>query len=263
VSLKGNKQGVEMDRGSYKRIRVVDLETTGKNPTDAIVEIAAVDLVGDEIIVIGSDLVKPFVPIPPEASAVHHITDSDVSGCPPLEDHLPHYLDYSGSAGVSAFAAHNWQFEAQWLGDAIGERPAICTYKCALRAWPEAPAHNNQTLRYWLKPKGLSGLIASTAHRALPDAYVTAFILRELLQVASFEELVDWTKRPALLPRVNFGKHRGCEWSDVPLDYLAWIIDKSDMSGDIKFTAAHHRRLRQAQSVFTAAPSATGALSSI
>jgi exodeoxyribonuclease X len=241
------------------RIRVVDLETTGTNPTDAVVEIAAVDLVGSEIVVVGSDLVKPFVPIPPEASAIHHITDDDVARCQPFEEHLPHYLDYSGDAGVSAFAAHNWRFEAQWLEEAIGTRPAICTYKCALRAWPEAPGHSNQTLRYWLKPRGLSGLVASTAHRALPDAYITAFILRELLQVASFEQLVEWTEKPALLRRVTFGKHRGSVWSEVPPDYLSWIIDKSDMDEDVKFTAAHYRRLRQAQAAFSAAPSATGA----
>jgi DNA polymerase III epsilon subunit-like protein len=128
------------------RIRVLDLETTGISPDDAIIEIAAVDLIGPYIVIVGSDLVRSPVPIPPQASAVHHITDADVLHCPALEDRLPYYLDASGEDGVDIFASHNWRFESQWIGGELRGRPAICTYKCALRAWPEAPAHNNQTL---------------------------------------------------------------------------------------------------------------------
>jgi exodeoxyribonuclease X len=55
--------------------RIVDVETTGTTPNDAVVEIGAVDLVGEDIILIGSDLVRPPVPILPQASAIHQITD--------------------------------------------------------------------------------------------------------------------------------------------------------------------------------------------
>jgi exodeoxyribonuclease X len=229
------------------RIRVVDLETTGTTTDDAVVEIAAVDLIGSDIVVVGSDLIRPSIPIPPQASAVHHLMDEDVAHCRPIEQHLPHYMDQSRVAGVEIFASHNWRFEAQWLGDLLDGRLAICTLKCSIRVWPDAPAHNNQALRYWLRPKGLSSQIANCAHRAFPDAYVTAFILRELLAVASVDELITWTNEPVLLPKVTFGKHRGADWSDVPIDYLAWVADKSDLSGDIKFTADYYRRIRQQQ----------------
>ena len=89
--------------------------------------------------------------------------------------------------------------------------------------------------------------MSSGAHRTLPDAYVTAFILRELLEVATVEELTAWTGEPALLPSVTFGQHRGCRWDEVPPDYLAWIADRSELGDDIKFTARHHRRLRLGQ----------------
>ena len=227
--------------------RIVDLETTGTTPNDAVVEIGAVDLVGREIIPIGSDLVRPPVPIPPQASAVHQITDDDVSGCPSLEEFLPFYMDEDRDAGADVFVAHKWAFEAQWLGDHLQGRPAICTYKAALRLWPEAPGHGNQVLRYWLRPKGLSPVIANPPHRALPDAYVTAFVLRELLELATVEELIAWTGEPALLPSVTFGQYRGRGWDEVPLDYLAWIVDRSELGEDIRFTAQHHRRLRLGQ----------------
>jgi exodeoxyribonuclease X len=226
------------------RFRVLDLETTGISPDDAVVEIAAVDIIGREVVPIGSDLVRPHTRIPPQASAVHHLTDEDVGHCRPLEELLPHYLDYGHEADIDVFASHNWRFDGQWLGGKLDGRPAICTYKCALRVWPDAPAHNNQALRYWLRPKGLCAVFASNAHRALPDAYVTAFLLRELLELATVEELVAWTTEPVLLTKVAFGKHRGMAWSEVPPDYLAWVVEKSDLNDDVKFTAEHYRRLR-------------------
>src|SRR5215207_838042 len=128
--------------------RIVDVETTGTTPNDAVVEIGAVDLIGSEIIPIGSDLVRPPVPIPPQASAIHQITDDDVSRCPRLKEVLPFYMDTDRTAEVDVFVAHHWAFEAQWLGEHLQGRPAICTYKAALRVSPEAPGRGNQTLRY-------------------------------------------------------------------------------------------------------------------
>ena len=164
-----------------------------------------------------------------------------------MEEVLPFYMDEDRDAGVDVFVAHKWAFEAQWLGNPLQGRPAICTYKAALRLWPEAPGHGSQVLRYWLKPKGLDPVIAGTPHRALHDAYVTAFVLRELLKLATVDELIAWTGEPALLPRITFGRYRGSNWDQIPLDYLAWVGGQSELGEDIKFTARHHRRLRLGQ----------------
>ena len=58
-------------------VRVIDIETTGIDPTtDAIIEIASVDMVRDGGITNAMDtLVRPTKSIPPGASAVHHIVD--------------------------------------------------------------------------------------------------------------------------------------------------------------------------------------------
>src|SRR3954465_13938800 len=125
------------------RFRILDLETTGLSPDDAVVEIGAVDLVGDQATIIGSDLVRPPIPIPPQAYAIHHITGDDVRPCRTLDEHLPFYLDQTGSRGVGVFASHNRRFDAQWLEDHLQGRPVICTYRCALRVWPEAAGHSN------------------------------------------------------------------------------------------------------------------------
>src|SRR5436190_710636 len=69
-------------------IRVIDIETTGIDPaTDAIIEIASVDMVRSGGINNAMDtLVRPGKPIPPGASAVHHIVDEDVQNAPALAE---------------------------------------------------------------------------------------------------------------------------------------------------------------------------------
>ena len=67
-------------------VRVIDIETTGTDPeTDAIIEIASVDVLADGTIANQrSTLVRPGIPVPPESSAVHHLIDEDLAGAPPL-----------------------------------------------------------------------------------------------------------------------------------------------------------------------------------
>jgi exodeoxyribonuclease X len=49
-----------------------------------------------------------------------------------------------------------------------------------------------------------------------------------------------WTNEPVLLPKVTFGKHRGQAWTDVPVDYLQWILRQQDMNENVVHTARHH-----------------------
>ena len=217
-------------------IRCIDFETTGI-PTDddkhAIVEIGWCDLEDGEVGIPDAVLCDPGRPIPHEAMAVHHITDDDVAGA-------------DGTIGVLGtpeyFAAHFADFEKQFFPTEV---PFIDTYKVALRLWPEATSHSLQFLRYHL---GLD-LIQSSAmppHRAAPDAYVCAALMLRIMETNrdKLDEMVRWSSGPALLPRLNFGKHKGSKWGDVPIDYLDWVANKSDLGRDEKANARHHLKLR-------------------
>jgi DNA polymerase-3 subunit epsilon len=58
----------------------LDLETTGKRvQVDRIVEISAVNLMPDGTRQIKTRRLNPGIPIPPEATAIHSITDADVA----------------------------------------------------------------------------------------------------------------------------------------------------------------------------------------
>ncbi len=70
-----------------KTIVVFDLETTGMFAgTDKIIEIGAVKVVNGKIIEKFSTLIDPQMHINDKASAVNHIYDKDVAGCPTYND---------------------------------------------------------------------------------------------------------------------------------------------------------------------------------
>lgn len=64
---------------------IIDLETTGVSPElDRIVQVAYIQVEPNGSISQASSLVNPGIPIPPAATAVHHIKDSDVIEAPPF-----------------------------------------------------------------------------------------------------------------------------------------------------------------------------------
>lgn len=221
-------------------LRVVDIETTGVDPaTDAIIEIASVDVYktpdGHGVTSQREALVFPGRNIPPSSSAVHHLIDADVAQAKRIEEVIKDFDT------ADAYVAHNCAFERSFLDKYFGEATWVCTMKCALRVWPEAPGHSNQVLRYWrghVEPFGWERDKLPT-HRALSDAIVTAAILVDLIKEASWKQLVEWTQEPALYSTITFGKHRGTKYADAPEDYLDWIANKSDMDADTKFSARH------------------------
>lgn len=226
-------------------LRIIDIETTGTDPvTDAIVEITSVDLLADGTITNQvSTLVRPGIPVPPEASAVHHLLAEDLAGAPPLMNAIRLFR------GADAYVAHNADFERSFLGPLLGEATWVCTYKAALRIWPDFLAHSNQALRYrmgLISPFGIDRHTLSP-HRALSDAIVTAAVFMEIAKHATWPELVRWSNEPALYTRLPLGKHRGERFDAVPEDYLRWIVEgQNELREDVKASARYWLEKREA-----------------
>jgi exodeoxyribonuclease X len=224
--------------GSPLTIRCIDIETTGIDPAaDAIVEIASVDLQRDNTITNQQvALVCPGMPVPAEASAVHHLIDADLVAAPLIEQVIEPFK------GADAYIAHSCAFERSFLDRHLGDATWVCTYKCALRLWPDLPSHGNQALRYLLgliNPFGIDRA-SLLPHRALPDAIVTAAIFFELAKHAKWPQLVQWSYEPALMTYLRFGMHRGERFDAVPEDYLRWIAEGNhDLSEDARFSARY------------------------
>ena len=228
-------------------VRVLDVETTGADPANSdVIEVGWVDVDSDGRMGEPYSLIaRPERAIELEAMAVHHLTEADVASGVSRSEWQEALL----AGAPAAFVAHNAKFEAGCWPDP--EIRWVCTYKSALRLWPEAPRHSNQVLRYWLKLDAEPDFDAGKAmppHRAAPDAYVTAHIFSRMLAAEGenrLRRLLAWTREPGLLPKVQFGKHYGASWADVPADYLQWIGRQTDMDEDVVFTAAREMERRQ------------------
>ncbi len=239
------------------RIRVIDLETAGSG-LDDVCEIGWQDVVqssggrwelSDRR---GAKFVNPGRPISPDTMAIHHILDAQVEGAPFWRVMAPQVLRPPG--GVLALAAHRAAFEQRYCRPALaGGAPWICTWKCALRVWPHLPRFSNQALRYQRMPEGLVHEMGLPAHRALPDAYVTAHHLRDLLNAASLGQLLAWSREPGLLPRVPAGPFRGKAWTALALDDLLGLARERDP--DWRFSAQSELRRRGERAEPAAVPS--------
>ena len=238
-------------------VYVIDLETTGLDPeTSEIIEIGGScldvgqrDALDDAPRAWGlfSGLCKPTKPIPPETSAIHHITDWHVTTARPAADVYADMVKDMPAHVV--WAAHNAKFEQGFLAqfDTDDRRiDWICTYKLALTLFPDAPSFKNAALFYYLglfdaDPDHWSEFLNDVQlHRACPDACITEQILDKCLTMVSMDEAIAISQKPALLRRVPFGKHRGTFWSDMDLGFLDWVLER-DFGEDIFHTARHHQ----------------------
>jgi len=214
-------------------IWVVDTETTGLDPKeDRVIEIAAVLLESKWMMgAPTSSFVNPRRPIPPEASAVHHILDADLADAPDLGEAIDRVLTPSWRESTNVIAAHNARFDRSFLPP-LQEKRWLDTYRCAMHVWPDAPSFKNAALFYW---RGFQRIEPVEAHRAAYDALMTAHVLMALLEEREVDELLELSTKAVVLKKVGFGKHFGQLWTDVPMDYLDWA-SRQDFDPDVKLT---------------------------
>jgi exodeoxyribonuclease X len=232
-------------------IGVWDVETTGlDHEKDSVVEVACVPLVqgvsdsGWCVRPGASSLVTPGRRVPPEARAVHHIGDEELRTAPQLPMAMADIMmavDVRGER-FECLAAHNASFDRGFIGQYFpSDLPWLDTLRCAMHTWPDVPSYSNGTLFYWLGIDKTMPVTEARTHRALYDATVTAHLLRWMLQTHSLADLLDLQSRPVLQRTCRFGKHRGTAWSDVPRDYLGWVLrqDNPPFEDDVVHTCRH------------------------
>jgi exodeoxyribonuclease X len=238
-----------------RRIAIIDIETTGLNPPDALIELGVViikevdgeqDCQRQSLFGLG-DQIMTF-----ENRAIHHIDPSNLDGLEPITTEA--LLKLIGDAHV--ICAHNAAFEQKWIMPLLintaraqtgAPIPWICTKKCAMRQWPNTfNSYSNQVLRYALPIPDCTDFRFDPPHRALPDALVTTEILKILLSYQSVDTLVQWTAEPIIFARLPFGKHKGQLLADVPADYLNWLLRQTDIDDDLRATVTHELARRRA-----------------
>lgn len=218
-----------------------DTETTGNTDKDFLCQIAY--KIGEETF---NELYKPEIKIPPEASAVHHITNKMVEGKKSFKDSgdlekIKKLFEDEDSVVI----AHNAPFDLTIIKKE-GIEPAnfICTLRVVrhLDKGEKIEKYNLQYLRYFLEIE-----VEGVAHDALGDVLVLEKLFERLkhkIQKESGEEnldengaiqkMIEISSHPSLLQTFKFGKHNGKKIEDVikvDRGYLEWLLEQK-LNGD-------------------------------
>lgn len=238
----------------------VDTETTGADPAqDHAVEVAFLvaeyrGTAPQGPVTEFSSFLKPPVPVPPEASAVHHITESMLADAPSAAELLDTVQGFAESADF--VCAHNLPFDIGILQrgfpgvfNRFGEDRRIDTLRLSRHCWADIPSHSLQALRY---RHGLDGVVTSgEAHRALFDTRLVKALLDTVLQrnvtgVRGLSELVSYISRPLEVKVFNFGKHKGCLVEDTAAtdpDYIRWLLKQEWLP--VEYPDLYHTLIRK------------------
>jgi DNA polymerase-3 subunit epsilon len=163
---------------------VLDTETTGLNPGDGhrIVEIGCLELVNH--MPTGRSFQKymnPERPMPPEAMAVHGLTDEFLAGQPLIADVIDEFLEFIQD---SPLVIHNADFDMSFINAELERlsRPslamnrAVDTVSMARRKFPGAQASLDALCRRFEIDNS-----ARTLHGALLDAQLLSEVYLELI----------------------------------------------------------------------------------
>ena len=167
-----------------RRFYVLDTETTGLGRQDEIVQIGIVDQDGKTAI---DELIKPAIPIPPGASKVHGIYDSDVEDAPNFKDI---YAELSKLLDGQEIIAYNMTFDRRMMqqsGDKYGLPEIRMSQHCAMRQYAQ---YRGQRRKGWRSYKwhrlgsavAQEGLQVKDAHSALGDARMTLALIRKMAE---------------------------------------------------------------------------------
>ncbi len=228
-----------------KPIVFFDLETTGTNVlVDRIVEISIIKLhpngTENEVTL----RINPEMPIPAEATAVHHITNADVADCPTFKQVAQRIADLFTDADVAGFNSN--RFDVPMLSEELLR--AGINFDMSRRRFIDV-----QTIFHKLEQRTLSAAYKfycdknlDDAHSANADTRATYEVLKAQLDryptqlkndIAFLADFSTQNKNVDLMGRIiynadgkevfNFGKYKGQPVEDVfrrDTGYYAWMM---------------------------------------
>lgn len=204
-----------------------DTETTGiRSDRDRVIEIAAFDPVMNKTF---EKLINPGCPIPPDATAIHHITDEMVAGAPSFKEVAAEFAEFC--SGDTVLIAHNNDaFDLHFLRNEFSrnslDMPSwkfLDSLKWARRYRPDLPRHTLQFLRE------IYGIAANNAHRALDDVIVLHQVFSYMIDDLTIEDVFNLLKTPRIILQMPFGKHQGQPLDKVPRNYVEWLASSGTL----------------------------------
>lgn len=240
-----------------KPLAIVDLETTGlRTDTDRIVEISVLLIRPDGSRESKTRRVNPGVPIPPDATRVHGITDADVADAPRFAQIAASFGDFLGDADLAGYNLRDFdlpllarEFERAQKPLAMEGRSIVDVMLIFKR---REPRDLKAAYQFYC------GKSRDDLHSADADVQACAEILDA--QIAHYSDLprdvaglsAQFGRDPAGVDfggkfvwrdgevHLNFTKSRGESLKKLARDdrgLLDWIVEKSSVAEDAKAIA--------------------------
>lgn len=233
----------------------LDCETTGLEvDKDRIIELAMVRFTFDGTIDSYETLIDPLMPIPEASIAIHHINDQMVKGKPKITEILPKVFEF---VGKSIIVGHGITNDIAFLCAAakqhqipckLASHPYLDTLRMA-RLYGESPTNSLEKLRQHFN------IAEEGAHRAMNDVIVNIEVFKYLSrQFKTTEQIVNRLKSPILLKAMPLGKHKGRQFSEIPVEYLRWAVNQN-FDQDLLFSLKTELKKRKAGANFGQASS--------
>jgi len=228
-----------------------DTETTGNTEKDFLCQLAY--KTSKESF---TELYKPPIRIPPEASAIHHITNKMVEDKPSFaESSSFKKIKELFEDNDSVVVAHNAPFDIMIIEkESIIPTNFICTLRLARYLDPEEKIekYNLQYLRYFLEIN-----LEASAHDALGDVLVLEKLYerlkKKLMEVENLDEkgvvkkMIEISSHPSIFKSIKFGKHSGKKIEEIlktDRGYLEWLlaqkIESDQLDEDWIYTLKHY-----------------------
>lgn len=235
---------------------VFDLETTGLVAgSDRIIELAAVKVMPDGEEISKCWLLNPCVPIPPETSEIHGITDEIVKDCPSFNEKAAEIFEFFEDCDLAGFNSD--RFDIPCLA-AEFERAGFDLGAARVN-------HIDvQRIYHKMEPRDLAAAVRfycnrdhTGAHGAEADAQATLDVLKAQLErygslpktAAEMDEflcprdplnadrngLVRWSEKKHAWT-INFGQKKGQTLRELfthEKNYLRWIV-KGNFDADVR-----------------------------
>lgn len=233
-------------------LAIFDLETTGvRIGRDRIVQIGIIRLMADGTRERYQTLVNPEMAIPPEATAVHGITDLDVAFAPRLQDIAVEVLGHLAGCDLAGFNVI--RFDVPFLSEEL-HRVGHPWDTAALRIVDvQRIFHKKERRDLSAALKFYTGRDHGKAHDALADVEATTDVL--LAQLQRYDDLPrevgalgefsgDRDRAPDAAGKLKFdergmvclafGKYNGWTLENIGRNdpgYLQWLMSKAELPG--------------------------------
>ena len=220
VASSKTKRITAVDNSSFfPDYTIIDIETTGLNyRTDKIIQFVAIRVREHQIVDSMQVMINPEIPIPPEATKVNGIKDSDVEGLPNFSYYVQSILEFLGDDYI---VGHNIHFDKLFLEYHMGEslmNKRIDTLTLARDFYSLRDGYSLSNLYQYF-----TGEIPQNAHDALYDCKMTHTVFEGMkkdlgekgrkLNPKAYDVDMIWYHYE--LPKREFKKPENCK--DLPL----------------------------------------------